>query len=429
VSGLRVVRLEAENVKRLKAVEIAPKGNVVEITGRNGQGKSSILDALWWALAGTGGIQDKPIREGADSAKITIDLGDLIVKRTLRRKSEGDGFTPSLRVEGADGQSFKSPQTILDGLLSSLTFEPLAFERKPAREQFDELRRFVPDMDFEALDNLTRGDMERRRDANRDAKTKRAAAEIIPVPENFEPVDEQAIIDALANAAEHNDLVAKRASRRDEAKSRADSLVASANAKREESERLSQRAKQLLEESASEADEAEDLRARLASADPLPEAVQVEDLKAKLNGARATNAAGARVSEKRRLVQEAEALEAEADALTSRMATREEQKREAIKKANLPVEGLSFGDGCILLNGLPFNQASAAERLKASIAIAMAGNSRLRVVRVSEGALLDAESFRVLEEMAARFDAQVWVETVASSRESAIVIEDGEVKQ
>lgn len=49
---MKIVQLTAENVKRLTAVSIAPDGNLVQITGRNGQGKTSVLDAIWWALAG-----------------------------------------------------------------------------------------------------------------------------------------------------------------------------------------------------------------------------------------------------------------------------------------------------------------------------------------------------------------------------------------
>ena len=51
---MNIVKLRAENIKRIVAVEIEPDGALVQITGRNGAGKSSVLDAIWWALAGNG---------------------------------------------------------------------------------------------------------------------------------------------------------------------------------------------------------------------------------------------------------------------------------------------------------------------------------------------------------------------------------------
>ena len=49
---MQIVELRAENVKRLSAVTIRPTGPVVEITGKNEAGKSSVLDSIWMALGG-----------------------------------------------------------------------------------------------------------------------------------------------------------------------------------------------------------------------------------------------------------------------------------------------------------------------------------------------------------------------------------------
>src|SRR3989337_2937510 len=62
---MKILKLTAENVKKLRAVEITPTGELVEVTGRNGAGKTSVLDAIWWALAGTKHIQAVPIRTRA----------------------------------------------------------------------------------------------------------------------------------------------------------------------------------------------------------------------------------------------------------------------------------------------------------------------------------------------------------------------------
>ena len=58
---MKIVSLQAENIKKLVAVEIKPDGNMVQITGKNGHGKTSVLDAIWWALAGLSNVQAVPI--------------------------------------------------------------------------------------------------------------------------------------------------------------------------------------------------------------------------------------------------------------------------------------------------------------------------------------------------------------------------------
>src|SRR5258707_8601466 len=136
---MKILLLEAENIKRLHAVEIAPTGDIVEISGKNTNGKTSVLDAIWWALAGTATVQAEPIRRGAQTARIRLDLGELIVTRSFKRKDGGE-FTTKLQVENAEGASFNSPQKMLDALVAVLTFDPIEFTRMKPREQFDAVR-------------------------------------------------------------------------------------------------------------------------------------------------------------------------------------------------------------------------------------------------------------------------------------------------
>ena len=111
------------------------------------------------------------------------------------------------------------------------------------------------------------------------------------------------------------------------------------------------------------------------------------------------------------------------------MARRDAEKLTAIEKAKLPVESLSFGDGIVLLNGVPFEQASDAEQLRASCALAMAGNSTLRVLRVRDGSLLDQESLELLAKMADEKDYQVWIERVTSGEKVGFEIRDGQLAE
>ena len=137
---MKIIALQAENIKRIVAIDIRPDTNVVQITGKNGQGKTSVLDAIWWCLAGAGKTQSQPIRKGNDEGYVTIDLGEMIVTRTFKINKDGE-TTSSLRVENKDGVKFSSPQAMLDKMLGDLTFDPLAFARMDAKKQFDTLRR------------------------------------------------------------------------------------------------------------------------------------------------------------------------------------------------------------------------------------------------------------------------------------------------
>ena len=102
-------------------------------------------------------------------------------------------------------------------------------------------------------------------------------------------------------------------------------------------------------------------------------------------------------------------------------------KARALASATFPVEGLGFDETGVTFNGVPFSQASSAEQIRVSLAMAMALNPKLRVIRILDGSLLDEDSMRMVADAAKDGGYQVWIERVSDSSESAIVIEDGEV--
>ena len=210
---MKIVQLRAENVKRLVAVEINPEGNVIEITGRNGAGKTSVLDSIWWALAGNRTHQAVPVRQGETEAVISLDLGDIKVRRefSVRPPKEGEEAGPAktitrLFVESAQGARYPSPQRMLDELVGSLTFDPLAFSRMAPSAKLAVLRGFVGGVDFDAEAVADRGEYQKRRDANRTAKDSRTRMAGIQVPEveGDEP-DLGAHHRALNEARAHNE--------------------------------------------------------------------------------------------------------------------------------------------------------------------------------------------------------------------------------
>jgi len=64
--SVKIVRFEAENVKRIRAIQIVPFENgLTVIGGRNNQGKTSGLDAIMWALGGDRYRPSQVQREGS----------------------------------------------------------------------------------------------------------------------------------------------------------------------------------------------------------------------------------------------------------------------------------------------------------------------------------------------------------------------------
>ena len=111
--SVKITSFEAENVKRVKAVALEPAQNgLTVIGGRNAQGKTSVLDAISWALGGGRCKPTKPKREGAVSDPyLKVELSNGII---VERK----GANSTLRVLDSEGK--KSGQALLDEFLETL---------------------------------------------------------------------------------------------------------------------------------------------------------------------------------------------------------------------------------------------------------------------------------------------------------------------
>lgn len=464
---MKIISLQAENVKKLVAVEIKPDGNLVEITGRNGQGKTSVLDSIWWALAGTKHIQSAPIRKGATEARIRLDLGELIVSRRFW-KGKGGSDESSISVENAEGARYPSPQKMIDALLGELSFDPLAFARMDPKDQFNALKRFVPGVDFEAIANSDKGDRERRQEINRLAKQELAAAQLIIVPAGTpaEPVDEEALVKELQEAGEKNAKELNRKNNRASAIDRVAALRADADDAEADIKSMVMREGKLCEETVADlqrqilelqtrietaratlvnrireqterlsahADarrkEADDLQAKIDAAAPLADPIDTTAITERINQARLTNANVRKLEEREKHRIRHDSLEQQSEEISVRIEKRQADKVAAIAAAKIPVPGIEFGDGEVLLNSVPFEQASDAEQLTASVRIAMALNPKLRVIRIRDGSLLDTAAMQRLAELAEQNDMQVWIERVDSSGKIGFVLEDGHVRR
>ena len=432
---VKIINLKAENIKRIEAVDITPTDSLVEITGKNGAGKTSVLDSIWWALAGTASHQPEPIRKGKNKARIKLDLGDVIVTREFERKPPAPGkqderMITKIKVESTDGARFPTPQKVLDSLLGALSFDPLAFARKSARDQYDALKTLLG-LDFAEADASIKADYDKRTEYTRTAKEKRGAAESIEIAPDMpdEVVDVKALLDALAAAGDANDEIARIGQARELMQAQIVRTNSKAKALSVHARELAEEAARVVAEGERHVGEADKLRAALEKEPPLDDPVDIDPIRQKIADSERVNL---NVGAKRmREVYWRESGDAQrnAEACTEQIDECRASIQTAIESAEMPVPGLSLDHGAVTLNGHPLEQASDAEQLRVSCAIAMRGEHKLRVIRVRDGSLLDGDSLDVLRKTAAEHDYQVWIERVDTSGKIGFVIEAGQLKE
>lgn len=412
---MKIISLEVENIKRVKCVRIEPDGNLVVVGGRNGQGKTSVLNSISWAIEGARHIQDKPIRKGAKTGHIRLDLGRLLIERTFKTGENGERFTTSIRVSSPDGALFSSPQAMLDKFLGALSFDPLAFSRMKAKDQFDTLKAFVPGIDFDQIAAQNAMDFDKRTALNREAAQAKAAAAEIEIPDDAPilMVDEDILLDEISDAANFNAEIEIKKRQREDAAEKMRAYLAESIILRNQADALALKS--------------DELQAKLDAAPPLDEPKSVNGLRAVLNAVRQANEIVRMASVKATHEENAVYLREKVDALTTSIDKRNAAKEAAISAAKMPFDGVTFGDGEILLDGQPFEQGSDAEQLKAAIAMAMTMNSELRVILVRDGSLLDRDSMLALEDMSVKYDCQVIIERVGNADGMGFILEDGEI--
>jgi chromosome segregation ATPase len=424
--ALRIVRLEAQNIKGLKAIDITPPDHLVQITGANAQGKSSVLDAIWMALAGAKAVPDRPIRDGQQRAEIALDLGDFIITRSFT--DPADSSKGTLRVGVKSGARDKTPQKYLDELFSNLSFDPLGFSKMPEADQMKVLLGMVDiGMDWNQWNALKKKIFDQRTDVNRQIKNLKARLQAMPPPQPDLPEKE---INVLALTQELQIATAE---------------TQENNSKRQKLENLRCKGKDLCERQSELLYEKEELERKIMELDWAlqqnseaqtalrSEIKELSDpdllsIQQRIQAAEGTNSKIRAAANYRMLESELHTSESESQGLSDDLQLHQEARDEALRRAKFPIPGLSLGEESVVYNGIPFAQLSDSEKLRISTAIAMALNPKLNVILIRDGSLLDNHSLNIIREMAAERDYQVWIECVDESGEVGIVIEAGEVK-
>ena len=409
---MRIIRLEASNIKRLTAVDITPNKGLTIIAGRNGQGKTSTLDAIEYALGGKPG-DPRPLREGEASGHttVTMDTG-LVVRRTLTERGT------TLTVTSAEGFRASKPQGHLDALVGALSFDPLAFGRLKPKEQMASLQELVG-LDCTDIDATRKAAYSDRKAANAEAKRLKGHRDSLPdVPPGTpaEPVSVAALMQAHEDGRDTNN------------QHRRERLDLAREVEREPY--VLQRIQDLRDELARQEALLEHVIAKRKQLTPLCDAlvdIDTAELEAQIRGAEGVNAAVRLRAQHKAAADDVASAIARADALTAKINDCDTERRARVAACELPVDGLSLDGSGVTFMGRPLEQASAAERLRVSVAMGLAANPKLRLLLIRDGSLLDADSLRMVGEMAEAAGADIWIERVGTGDAGAIVIEDGAV--
>lgn len=411
----RIVRLDVEQFKRIDALSIGADGQSVTVLGQNGVGKSSALDAIEAALGGARHEPEVAVRRGSKRARVVVETEQLVVTRTF------SGRRSQLKVAAKDGSEYRSPQSMLDTMIGAISFDPIAFSRRKPAEQAEVLRKLL---------GINTGELDRKRSdlyedrtiERRALKQAEAALEALPLPDAgtpVEPVSTESMLEQLRQARQTN---AENASLREKL-----------GRAHEARDRFAQEVEDLKGQLAEAQDKLDRTEGYIAAQTPhvaklvdvREDAIEAEIAAAQEVSAKAA-ARKAAVEQRAKQQQERDECAEEVARLSREIEAIDADKRRMLNEARYPIEGLALDDDGLLLDDVPFSQASSAQQLRACVAIGIALNPQLRVLLIRDGSLLDDASYQAVLAMAREAGVQVWIERVSGDGEIAVVFDDGD---
>lgn len=403
---MKINALELENVKRIKAVRLEPSPNGLTIIGgKNGQGKTSVLDAIAWGLGGDRYKPSVPAREGAllpPAIHIELDNG-LVVERK--------GVNSALKVVDATGK--KSGQRLLDAFISKLALNLPDFLSASDKEKADTLLKIIRVGDqLTALEEKEKKLYFQRTEIGRYRDMKEKAAKNMPSYPNLPetPISasdlikqQQAILAKNGenqrkreNEAYYNRVLAEAQIAFDKAK---------ATLKQAEQDCLAARkaAEDLQDESTAE------LEKNIADIEEINQKIRINE-------------------DKKKAEEEADNYSLKYNQLTDALDEVRNKKQALLDGADLPLPGLSVEEGKLIYNSVPWDGMSGAEQLKVATAIVRKLNPECGFVLMDKLEQMDLDTLREFGTWLKDQGLQVIATRVSTGAECSIIIEDGMVK-
>ncbi len=403
---VKINELLIENVKRVKAVQFEPSADGLTIIGgRNGQGKTSVLDAIAWALGGNNYKPSVPERDGAlVPPNLHIELSNgLIVERK--------GKNSTLKVTDPNGN--KSGQQLLNEFVSTLALDLPKFINGSDKDKADSLLKILGIGDVLAQLDIKENQLyAQRTEVGRIADRKKKAADEMPMYPNVpkEPVSATELIKQQQEILARN---GENEQKRQNA-ARYERMLAEAQIAFDEAKAALQKAEQ---DCLTARKSAEDLHDE-STAELEKNLAEIEALNIKIRANSTKEAAEV----------EANNLQQEYDGLTEQIESVREERNKLLDSAELPLPGLSVKDGKLIYNNMPWDGMSGSDQLKVATAIVRKLNPQCGFVLMDKLEQMDLETLQEFGAWLKQEGLQVIATRVSTGDECSIIIEDGMVK-
>lgn len=402
---MKINQLEIENVKRIRAVKVTPhETGLTIIGGNNNQGKTSVLDAIAWALGGDRYRPSQATREGSvipPNLHIVMNNG-LVVERK--------GKNSDLKVTDPSGR--KGGQQLLNEFVSQLALDLPKFMEASAKEKADTLLQILGVGDrLKELERQETDQYNRRRAIGQiaDQKEKFAKEQAYFPDAPREPVSATELI------KRQQDILAKNGENQ---------------RKRARLHQLEQESQQVNEELAALLKKQEQLQADLETARKSAADLQDEstaELEESIANIEEINRKVRANLDRERAEDDAREYRRQYEALTKDLETTREDKKELLKTAPLPLPGLSVEEGELVYKGQKWDNMSGSERLMVSTAIVRKLNPRCGFVLLDKLEQMDLNTLQEFGRWLEGEGLQAIATRVSTGDECSIVIEDGYV--
>lgn len=418
--SVKITALEAENVKRIKAVALTPSPTGLTLVGgNNNQGKTSVLDALAWALGGERFRPTAAQRDGAVAPahlKVTLSNGVVVERK---------GKNASLTVTDPTGR--RSGQQLLNAFVEPLALDLPRFMDASDKEKADILLRIIGiGAELHTRDLEIKGLYDKRTFTGQlAAQKKHFAEEMISYPEApDEPVSASELIrqqqDILARNGENQRLRAQYAELEQQVQQCVDELKRT----RERIATLQQLADELDAKHTKLFNQRETARKTVSQLQDESTA----ELEASIRDVEETNRKVRANLEKARAEDEAAQYASDYDKLTGQIEDKRAERMALLNGADLPLPGLSVEDGVLTYKGKHWRDMSGSDQLRVAAAIVRRLNPDCGFVLLDK---LEQMDMTTLQEFSAWLEAeglQAIATRVSTGSECQIIIEDGMVK-